>query len=95
MASLVAITFLSGCGMSEEQKMKTIEDTTEEYAIRFCNKSVNGMARAMYDQQFDYMLEDLRKQGIQSRSTIKIATQKFEEKVKEQCNAKFPKEYEK
>jgi hypothetical protein len=95
MAGMVAITFLCGCGMSEDQKMKKIEKTTEEYANRFCNKTITGtMTRVMYDQQFDYMLENLRKQGLENRSTIHIATDLFEKKVKEQCGAKFPKEYE-
>ncbi|HLP14302.1 MAG TPA: hypothetical protein VK177_20385 [Flavobacteriales bacterium] len=94
MAGLVAITLFCSCGMSEDQKMKKIEKASEEYANRFCNKTKNeNMARPMYDMQFDYMLENLRMQGLENRSTIRIATNLYEKKVKEMCGPKFPKEY--
>jgi hypothetical protein len=84
--TIAAISF-TGCGMSEDEKNKIINDAAEMRAKQVCE---GDGSLDNYGEKLNWLGEQLREEGIDSEGFNK-ATELFDEKIKSNCPEKRPK----
>lgn len=86
--TVAAAVALTGCGQSEEDKNKTIEEAVNMRADQVCKNGDGSLDD--YSKYMNYLTEQLSEKGITGADTDK-AIDMFEQKVKSSCPDKFPK----
>lgn len=89
-SALLIVTFLSACGMSQEEKTKIIEEAASSRAKTFCTADTSVAALDSYEQSLNSLSAGLKDQGIDNEG-YNQAVDLFDKKIKESCPDKYPK----